>query len=55
LVKDQDPETIFTETDGEGRGQTDIEVCKIGETYFRKIEFYGFDEWVTRYELIELI
>lgn len=55
LVKDQDPETIQTESLGEGRGRMDIEVFKIGETYFRRVEFYGFDEWITRYELIELI
>lgn len=54
-LRTEDWVEISEETFGEGRGKTTITIVKSGNIYVQAIEEFGFDDFVERYNLIEII
>jgi len=50
-----DVEEIYDGTEGKGREQTNITIWESKGKYLKKIEDFGFDEFVSRYYFIQLL
>lgn len=54
LVGDMDWDEVYSETDGEGRGKTEIDIFNVEGVYIKRIVSYGCFDWSTKYYHVEL-
>lgn len=54
IVGCKDWDEVYSVTDGEGRGKTEIDIFNVGGMYIKRIVSYGCFDWSTRYYHVEL-